>query len=755
MAITNRFYIGQVQGSGLETDLRPYAISENAFTLLNNAYVFRGRVRKRFGGQLMYGTQATITGLEQIQSRLKISIGTSNSSTGNFSGTVPGAIFGVGQAFSVGSEFFTVNATGTPANMLATGAGPTGTYNTSTGAVAILGAPANQTVYFYPAQPVMGFGSIEGATIEDEQIVAFDTQFPYKFVANGWDKMTGSMTTPTFTGNNAQFFWTTNFRSSTNSALYFFVTNFNTGTTLSNSDTMYFWNGTDWTVFQPGFNSGTATDTILSARIILQFKSRLILLNVVENTGDSPGTNITYQNRCRYSWIGDPTNSAAFYQDVIGSGGYIDCPTSEAIITAQFLKDRLIVYFEASTWELVYTGNQVLPFVWQQINTELGAESTFSQVPFDKVVLGVGNVGVHACTGNNVERIDDKIPQEVFKIHNDNNGIQRVAGIRDYYTEMVYWTFPSEMQSASFPYNDRVLTYNYKSGAWAFNDDSITAFGYFQSTVDNTLTSLTWAQADTAWQDANFAWTSASTQAKFRNVVAGNQEGYTFIVNSEISSNSQSLQITDIPSYTSLFTASLLVIDHNLSVGDYVKVITYTTSGITGLNGLIFQVITVTDSNNIVLNTSGVAISGTYLGAGTLTRVTPIEFKTKQFNFYAEQGRNSYIPHVDFLIDRTYNGQCTVDFLISSSDSSMITQNALTNTIVGTSVLETSPYALAPFEYQQTRLWHPVYFLAEGEYVQFYFYLSNAQCVDPTISEAAFQLHAMIVHATPTASRLQ
>jgi len=107
------------------------------------------------------------------------------------------------------------------------------------------------------------------------------------------------------------------------------------------------------------------------------------------------------------------------------------------------------------------------------------------------------------------------------------------------------------------------------------------------------------------------------------------------------------------------------------------------------------------------------------------------------------------------LVDRTFGGQITVDFLISSSDNSMLNQNALTNTIVGTSNLDTFPYDLMPFEFQQNRLWHPVYFLADGEYVQFYFYLTNAQYLNPLISEAAFQLHAMIINATPTTNRLQ
>jgi hypothetical protein len=37
----------------LELDIKPFMIPDNAFAQLDNAYVFRGKVRKRFGSRLM------------------------------------------------------------------------------------------------------------------------------------------------------------------------------------------------------------------------------------------------------------------------------------------------------------------------------------------------------------------------------------------------------------------------------------------------------------------------------------------------------------------------------------------------------------------------------------------------------------------------------------------------------------------------------------------------------------------------------
>ena len=158
----------------------------------------------------------------------------------------------------------------------------------------------------------------------------------------------------------------------------------------------------------------------------------------------------------------------------------------------------MIIYFERSTWELVYTGNPLLPFVWQNINIELGSESTFSLVPFDKGIVGIGEVGVHTCNGTNVQRIDNQIPDEVYSIQNANAGVDRVYGIRDYDAELAYWAIPTAMTLApSNVFPDQLLVYNYKNNSWAKWDDSITAFGYIS--LNN---ARTWSQLNyLSWEE--------------------------------------------------------------------------------------------------------------------------------------------------------------------------------------------------------------------------------------------------------------
>jgi hypothetical protein len=146
----DRFLIGYADTkSGLQSNYKPFLINDNAFELLENAYVYRGRVRKRFGSVWM--------GLTQFNSRLRTNSFLLNSGsgpvltpavtdgTGNYpalsgspTATVIGDVYAIGQMFSIGSDTFTVVATGTPGTMLSTNPAVTvATYDTSTGAIVI------------------------------------------------------------------------------------------------------------------------------------------------------------------------------------------------------------------------------------------------------------------------------------------------------------------------------------------------------------------------------------------------------------------------------------------------------------------------------------------------------------------------------------------------------------------------------------------------------------------------------------------
>jgi hypothetical protein len=543
---------------------------------------------------------------------------------------------------------------------------------------------------------------------------------------------------------------------------------------------------------------------ITSARIVVQFKNRLLLLNTKELVG---GTTTIFKNRCRFSAVGNPVfgssgtvyTSVSFMSDLAGFGNAIDAATQEAIIGAEFLKDRLIVYFERSTWELVYTGNQIYPFTWQKINTELGAESTFSTIPFDKTVLGFGNVGIHSCTGANVVRIDEKIPNLVFDLHNEQAGLNRVVGIRNYQPEVAIWTYPGGGRTATTPWCNNLLIYNYINNSWGIFDDSYTFLGYYQTSQADPTPAATWGATYTTWAETLDVWGGAqgdTNAIKSLKIVGGNQQGWVHLLDYNMANNAPGLLITGISNDPDPLVINTVMaindpiyitsINHNLAADSYIALanlngITLSYGAFVGLDRVVGQVIEVVNENKvrIALNkynattnppsldavylSSSVPL-GTYNGNGTMARVSIINLLSKDFNLYVGKDYNAYISRINFLVTKTPSNYIRVNYNIGTARSLGLPLD--NNLLLGNSILETSPYDLAPYEQFQELIWHNVYLSADGEFVQIQLQNPSYQPFDFTITagtpnttaykiEQDFEMHSMIIYAQPTSSGLQ
>ena len=771
----DRFLIAPIS-EGLDKSLKPFLIADDAWAELNNAYLFRGRLRKRFG--------STYTGTTAQESQCRIFLGNTVAGVldgslvgpGNFFDAVYPGQFAVGQTFSIGPVIFTVinETAGAQAMLRSDNSGELATFDCSTGNYQLTcAAQAAVPVYFYPSAPIMGLTQFATGQVNNEPAYAFDEYFCYAY--NGGWNWVGPTQGFQWHGTDTNFFWTTSWVNIDASQRVLFVSNFQVtnpnGAIVATDDPLWIYTNGVWGKFKPQFlPQGTdvtlnQTPYIATARIILPFKDRLILLNTIEtisagglsNPQGVQTTNVAHPNRCRFCHNGSPFSTNAWYEpnqrDAAGNnadgGGWLDAPTDEAIMSAEFIKDRLIVYFERSTWELVYTGNQVLPFIWQKINTELGSEGTFSTVPFDKVVLTVGATGITACSGAAVERIDNKIPDEVFKINDKIAGISRIQGIRDYFTEMVYWTFPPCNANATSHFPNRVLVYNYANGAFAFNDDTITALGYFEQ-----QTGMTWANSfPLTWEQADFEWDSGVIQPQFRQVIGGNQHGFIFNLMPDIPTNASVLSITNI--VTILGLVEVVIVNHNLANGDYIQINDPINSS--NLNGGIWGV-EVIDANTVALspipNDPFDIFTGPYVGGATAARVAKITVTSKQWNPYLGRAQNFYLSHIDFNVQRTASGQLSLMFYTDSTGFDLAQQAIDNGVATGTYVLETSPYTLIPYEKLQDRLWHQIYFQGEGSSVQITLTMNEDQMTNPAIVSSPFELDALVLHTTPTRNRL-
>ena len=291
--------------SGLQTNVKPWLIPDEAFSEINNAYVFRGRVRKRFGSRWLGDTS--------LVSRLRIQVGVITS--GSLSGNVriinldAGMPTGIGQAFSAATTVFTIynDASGDQQMLRNDASTSPATFNLTNSDFSITntGFPDGTPVYFYPNLPVMGLLTYEQTSINDEFIVGFDTRYAYQY-SSGWVRLSAenSSGAAVWTGDNSHFFWATTWSGTNASDKVFFVTNFNE----NEPNYMRYFFG-NWNNFRPQID---ATPNYLNcARIIVPFKNRLVAFNTWEGAA-SPLPGIHYPNRARYSQIGSPIDSDAW-----------------------------------------------------------------------------------------------------------------------------------------------------------------------------------------------------------------------------------------------------------------------------------------------------------------------------------------------------------------------------------------------------------------------------------------------------------
>lgn len=739
--------ISYAQG-GLVNDKASFNLTDDSFQTLLNAYNFRGRIRRRQGyvllGRLRRGFTDRTVQVDGVTATQFNPGGTGSISIPVFT------IFGINvlepnasiQSPSMAAPFvltldpgganetiLTDNNLG-DGTMTVTGTGPvisSATINYQTGIItAIFTANpglVNVTLTFsyFPSLPVMGLRVYQTSTINDEQLIAFDTRYAYRYniLNNRFEELTTTLVPTTWTGSNSDFFYSVNVLLPNSTNYLFFATNFTTG------DPIRYFDGTNWNLFMPRLDAAPGTTFLQQARILVQYRGRVVALNTFE--GATLGGSTQFPQRARWSQFGSPLDADAWQDTIGGRGDFIDCPTSESIVTAEFVRDTLIVGFERSTWKLRYTGNEQSAFVWERINRELGNESTFSTVPFDKGILAIGDKSINVCDGNGVEPIDENIPDEVFRIHNGNDGPFRVHGIRDFYLRQVYWTFPEATNNPTFP--DRLFVFDYERQSWAVFTDSFTTLGNWQRSTD-----ITWADlSTTTWASADFAWNTAENQSLFPNIVGGNQQGYVEILNQQIL-NDVSLQISNI-TLLSGTTVQIDCIDHNMQTGEYVRLKNISgTSNV--LNDIIFQIVR-TSADAFTIQTN-LAI-GTYIGLGEIERVFNYRIQSKDFNLFSE-GARGYFGYIDFLTQTTENGEVTCEIRVDR-DQTIINVDDIDNFYNSVFVTTQNPTYNQSGDFNWQRFYCPT----SAQFFNFTLTLNDEQIRDEDITEADLNIEAFLI----------
>ena len=290
MSLTPIYISGYSENSGYETDKKPFMLPDQAFPTLENAYVWRNRVKKREGNELL-GRLRRIFLVEPIVGGLTFV----NPSPNTFNLftllaiTEPNAEIEVPSASNpitivIGAQ--TLTDTLGNGTFLVTGAGniTAARINYSTGDIIISFSapfgPAATTVSFnyFPSLPSMGIWTRDLSTVNSEQTIFFDTKYAYIYTGGGFQEWISGTT---WNASDSDFFLAANYRGIEPSDRLFFVTNF----VNDASNPMRYSNGTIWTDFVPLIGATTEQESLGDVVTPwLAFAGVLTQLPIVEGT---------------------------------------------------------------------------------------------------------------------------------------------------------------------------------------------------------------------------------------------------------------------------------------------------------------------------------------------------------------------------------------------------------------------------------------------------------------------------------------
>ena len=532
-----------------------------------------------------------------------------------------------------------------------------------------------------------------------------------------------------------------------------------------------------WVNFTPpldnrGFEGVGIPDYLVGADLIVPFKDRLLFIGPTYFRGRS--TLIKFSNRVIYSQNGTPyyaepvpTNETfqqdAWFQNVAAKGGFIGATTQEQAITAENKGDVLIIAFEYSERKLISTGNDSLPFIFQTINSEIGASSTFSGISLDSGVITIGDYGFAITNQTSTQRIDLQILDSVFNISSFEQNIRRVTAFRDFRNEFIYFTYVPKNRSLNDTQNfpKETLVYNYRDNNWATFKESYTHYGNFRES-----TGYTWATLpfDT-WAEWTNPWNFGNSGTKFPFVCAGNQQGYVVLRDVGAITN-KSRYVQAIEPGVNTNKIKITSPEHNLDDDDFIEIkgILDTAGNLSLLNGVVQKVSFSADGNFVadgdkdffyiegLVDDDGneVPLSGTYLGLGEYRVIDNFDIRTKQFNVAWDEQRKSTITSQMYLLDKTTEGEITVSVFVDLSTDIDSNRKDLSPYLAFENILFTR------FEggdlinkENQDQIFHRVGNAFNGDTIQIGFSLSDAQIRDQAIERSDMTLHGILFKMKP------
>ena len=489
--------------SGLTLNKQPWLIPSDAFKKMKNAFIYQGVLQKRKGrtewGRFVHAVAAEALGTT-VDEQLTY--------TGDHLDHLPLRPGDLLIETAGPGEHFDDDGDGT----LTGSAGGTGTIDYTTGAWSITynsnpgpGHDITADYDYFPNLPIMGIHTYYQDVGTQESLV-FNTKRINKYNPTpGIEKLEDLTGSDIFTGSDSDFFWFENWKDR------LFITN--------NVDRVKVYDGADLTDLLIDTDGDTNND-VNTCLLIFAYKGHLVLLRTKE-----ADPSVHCPHRARWS----VSNSYANWKESEG-GGFVDCPSIDWIMGADFIGDDLIIGMERSIWTLKYIGDPLLPFRWENIKGTEGCYGTFSVCPFSDELIMLAATRMVATDGIDIDGIDDKIPD--FALNFNQAGFKYCYGIVLEETRMLWLTYPSV--GAEHP--DKVLVMNYEEATFADFAMSLHCLGYYEEAEDLILDDI-----DIDIDTLEYSFDDKELQAGYPITLGGSYDGYLYQLNNGGNDNGEAI----------------------------------------------------------------------------------------------------------------------------------------------------------------------------------------------------------------------
>lgn len=477
-------YLISNYATGLDRELQPWLLPNDAFTDLLDGYVYRGVTYKREGySGFANGLKSTYVESRMVHAISAEAYGTGNGTAGPYVHVAVSTPIARGSVvITAGAQTATDNGVG---GFTTSPAGGSGTINYTTGSISITfngnvagATPITVTYDYHQGLPVMGIMSFYPNNNVREMIVA-DTTYVNKYDPNTDRLVDISPATP-YNGTFQDFWSWVNYADAASVPRLLFCNGVA-------GDVIQQWDGTTVTNYAPTFAGGT-----LNARQMFEFQDRLILFQTYE-------AGVFFPRRIRISGFGVNTDN---FNNTAPGAGFIDIPDNTFFFGAAFNRDDLMFFTESSTWLLKYTGNDVTPFVLKKVDGSRGSKAAFSVITYLNRTMAASPRGLLIVDGYTVERMDNNLPDFAFNEINNQFFETCFSGFIDEERD-VYLLYPSigDVRPAlvALGSSDRILVSNFEEDNFATYRIPLSCMGNFQVAFAILWSDLTAAKGFPNW----------------------------------------------------------------------------------------------------------------------------------------------------------------------------------------------------------------------------------------------------------------